>query len=115
MTSNTKTKTNLISKIVARANLSVTSWNINDRMGDKHNKFDDPDFIKHLNSDIICLQETKAAIKVDNCTVYNKNRPDSRSGGVAIMFNNNLKPGITNVPTTHNDIVSTVLLLIATQ
>ena len=98
-----------ISKIATRASLTITSWNINDRIGDNHNKLDDPDFMKHLNSDIICLQETKAAIKVNNFTVYNSNRPDSRSGGVAIMFHNYLKPGINNFPTSHHDIACVVL------
>lgn len=98
-----------ISELVARASLTITSWNINDRIGDNHNKFDDPEFMKHLDSNIICLQETKSAVKVDNYTVYNNNRPDSRSGGVAIMFHNNIKPGICNVSTSHHDIACIVL------
>ena len=78
-----------------RTSLSIMSWNIQDHMTESSNKFQSKDFTKHLEGiDIICLQETKGAVKHENYTSYNSNRTDSRSGGVAILVHNHIKKGI---------------------
>ena len=67
-------------------------------MAESSNKFQSKDFTKHLEGiDIICLQETKGAVKHENYTSYNSNRTDSRSGGVAILVHNHIKKGITRL------------------
>ena len=81
-----------------RNQLSLLSWNIRDHIDDHVNKFEISDFLKHIqNSDIICLQETKGPIKLENYLVYNSNRKQSRSGGVAIVVDNSIRKGVTRV------------------
>ena len=74
------------------------SWNIRDRIEDKANKFEIADFIKKFqNADILCLQETKGPVKLENYLAFNSNRKQSRSGGVAILVKSNIRKGVTQI------------------
>ena len=67
---------------IARSKLKIITWNINSRnMSHEGSKFMMPDFKTILNmNDIICLQETKGQVKLENYKAFNSNRPDSKSG-----------------------------------
>ena len=52
------------------------------------------------NHDIICLQETKEAIKISDYRCFNSNRKSSRSGGVCICVRNNLSKGVIKLNTS---------------
>ena len=75
--------------------LSILSWNIQDCVDDETNKFEIDDFVKYLSTyQIVCLQETKEAVKLQDFTAFNSNRTKSRSGGVSILIHSSLKQGV---------------------
>ena len=83
---------------MTRNNISIRSWNIQDSVGDSTNKFEIDEFLSKITeSNIICLQETKAQIKIEGFVSYNSNRKNSRSGGVCILANNCIRKGISRV------------------
>ena len=93
-----------------RNKLEILSWNIQSRNSRvEGNKCLQPDFLKLITSaDLICLQETKKPIKIQNYRCYNSNRPGGPKlgGGVAILVDNKIRQGATRVstPTTHDAI-----------
>ena len=94
-----------------RQKLSIMSWNIQDSTGDLTNKFEISDFLsitKH--NSIICLQETKSQVKIEGFVSYNSNRQSSRSGGVCILVNNNLRKGVSRVPFKESDDIIAIKL-----
>ena len=89
---------NLYMCTALRQNISLLSWNIQDTIGDKVNKFEVAEFLSLIsNHSIICLQETKTQVKIEGFISFNKNRKNSRSGGVCILIKNHLKRGISLV------------------
>lgn len=94
-----------------RQNLSVLSWNIQDSVGDKANKFEVSDFLSIISDkSIVCLQETKALVKIEGFVSFNSNRKGLRSGGVCILAQNCIRKGITNVKCTESDDIVAVKL-----
>ena len=80
------------------------SWNIQDSTGDGFSKFENPEFLKILQlGNVICLQETKKQIKLDGYISFNSNRKGSRSGGVCILAENQLRKGISSVSCKESD------------
>ena len=78
-----------------RADLNIISWNIQSSRTTGGSKFDDADFSKILTqNDIICLQEIRQASKFQGYRSHSVLRESQRSGGVGIMYKNELKPGI---------------------
>ena len=87
------------------------SWNIQDCVGDSTNKFEVSEFLSHItNNSIICLQETKAHIKLDGFISYNSNRKSSRSGGVCILAKNCIRKGISHIPCPESDDIVAIKL-----
>ena len=85
---------------------SILSWNIQDSVGDKTNKFEIAEFVSLFSSySIVCLQETKLLVKIEGFMSYNSLRSDSRSGGVCILIQNNLRKGITSIKCECEDFV----------
>ena len=86
----------------------MLSWNIESRKSNGNSKFDDPLFLKTLGDrDIICLQETKGPVYLENYRSFNKNRTDSTPGGVSILVKNQLNRGITVIKSSCNrDIIA---------
>ena len=86
-------------------NLKVLSWNIRSRNTLEGNKLNIAEFRSILERhDIICLQETKAIINLENYKCYNSNRKLSnsdkinpKSGGVAILVRKELSKGIVRI------------------
>ena len=91
--------------------LKLFSWNIESRNSHGNSKFDDPLFLKTLGDrDIICLQETKGPVYLENFRSFNKNRTDSTSGGVSILVKNELNRGVTVINSSCNrDIIAVKL------
>ena len=89
-----------------KKNLKILSWNIRSRNTLEANKLNIPEFRSILERhDIICLQETKAVINLENYKCFNSNRKllnsdiiNSKSGGVAILVRKELAKGITKIP-----------------
>ena len=95
----------------SRYKVALMSWNIQDSKGDGFDKFQNDDFMKILEKgNIICLQETKKQIKVEGYISYNSNRQDSRSGGVCIMAENQLRKGVSLVHCNESDDIVVVKL-----
>ena len=92
-----------------RNSLQIVSWNIECQNSSTIGcKFDDGEFAAFLGKhDIICLQETKGAVSLPNYRSHNQNRADSRSGGVAILYKNELSRGISRIKINSNpDIIA---------
>ena len=87
------------------------SWNIQDYKDDKTNKFEISNFTNYLlKYTIVCLQETKGAIKLPDYMAYNSNRKSSRSGGVAILVQNCIRKGIRHIKTDESEDIVAVKL-----
>ena len=87
--------THSIESIDRRKNISIMSWNIQDSIGDKTNKFETSEFLSILSPhSIMCLQETKIQVKIEGHASYNSCRNGSRSGGVCILVKNNIRKGV---------------------
>ena len=72
------------------------SWNIRNKQSKVGNKFSEPEFVDNfLGHDIICLQETKGVVKLQNYKALNSTWPNSKSGGVAILYKNDISRGIS--------------------
>ena len=80
--------------------ISIISWNIQSRNSTEGNKFLDNNFLSNIaNFDIVCLQETKAPINLNNYRAFNSNRTDSVSGGVSILYKTEFSKGISQFHT----------------
>ena len=80
---------------LARAEINIISWNVQSSRTTGGSKFDDVDFTNILaQNDIICLQEIRQASKFRGYRSHSVLRESQRSGGVGIMYKNELKPGI---------------------
>ena len=78
--------------------LKLFSWNIESRNTNKESKFNDLSFLNILGDrDVICLQETKGPVYLENYRSFNNNRSDSTSGGVAILVENELSKGVSAI------------------
>ena len=78
-----------------RGVLKIVSWNIESRTSEGCSKFDDSEFLKNIiQNDIICLQETRGPVYLENHRSFNSNRENSKSGGVAILVKNELSRGM---------------------
>jgi len=98
-------------KQASRDQLAVMSWNIQDSTGDGSNKFENKEFLSILNqADILCLQETKKQVKIEGYLSFNSNRKNSRSGGVCILAENDLRKGVSCVPCSESDDIIVVKL-----
>lgn len=92
-----------------RAVLKIMSWNIQSSSSIIGNKFDDALFIDNFkNHDIVCLQETRQSVQMNNYRAICSLRPGARSGGVAILYKNGLIGGVDQIKNKNkgnNDIV----------
>ena len=92
-----------------RRSVSIVSWNIQSRNSSHTgNKFNDPAFRKIFeNHDIVCLQETKNDIKIENYCCYNNTRSGGpkAGGGVSILLKNTIKRGVKLISKTLPDII----------
>jgi len=87
------------------------SWNIQDSTGDRSNKFENNEFLTILKqANILCLQETKKQVKIEGYLSFNSNRKNSRSGGVCILAENDLRKGVSCVPCSESDDIIVVKL-----
>ena len=91
---------------IYKKNLKILSWNIRSRNTTlEGNTFNIPEFRSVLEQhDIICLQETKAVINLENYRCFNSNRKlknsdkiNSKAGGVAILVRKEIEKGITRI------------------
>ena len=85
--------------------LRLLSWNIQSR-NSKHegNKTRIRDFNNiFINHDIVCFQESRKPIKLENFKTFNSNRPGGpkSGGGVAIMVRNEIIKGVSQYKTGH--------------
>ena len=77
-------------------NITILSWNIQSSVSATGRKFDDTDFTTLLNQySILCLQETRQAIKHPGYRSLNKTRKEEKNGGVCTLVRNNISKGIT--------------------
>ena len=81
--------------------LPILSWNIHDKMTNQEgSKTGDPDFSGVLSKSMIfCLQETKQEFFLPNYQCFNKNRADSRSGGVCIGVHRSISNTVKAIET----------------
>ena len=87
------------------------SWNIQDSTGDGSNKFENKEFLSILKqANILCLQETKKQVKIEGYLSFNNNRKNSRSGGVCILAENDLRKGVSSVLCSESDDIIVVKL-----
>ena len=87
------------------------SWNIQDSTGDGSNKFENKEFLSILKqANILCLQETKKQVKIEGYLSFNNNRKNSRSGGVCILAENDLRKGVSSVLCSESDDILVVKL-----
>ena len=104
---NMSTKNNKISSCV-KSVLKLLSWNIQSSSSICGSKFDDPLFSNIFKDhDIICLQETRQSVKMNNFRAICNLRPGAKSGGVSILYNNGLVGGVDRINKNkgNNDIV----------
>ena len=95
-----------------RHNISLLSWNLNDaKMKNEGLKTKLADFTKIIDGNhIVCLQETKMAVKIADYRCHNSNRKNSRSGGVCICVKNNLSKGTSLINTDVSDDIVAIKL-----
>ena len=92
MTNNHTKKTSLSSY------LSILSWNIQSSKSEGVDKFSDPIFMKNiLSHDIVCLQETRQAVKVPGYRSLCTTRAGEKYGGVAILLKYELIGGFQEI------------------
>lgn len=87
--------------------VTISSWNVHGLFfredGNRFSKLSDPDFCKNINSDIICLLETKADKDDDLCLeryilLKKKSRPRKGKtihGGLAVYVKHEISKGVT--------------------
>ena len=93
-----KNKKTDVQNVFKLSQLKVLSWNIQSSNTITGNKFEDPSFTKVFkNHHIMCLQEIRQAIKLPGYRSICKLRKNMNSGGVGILFKNELAGGITQV------------------
>ena len=79
-------------------NLKILSWNIQSSGKRDDSKFDDNDFLNLFkDKDIICLQEVRKENKVPGFRTRSGLREGENSGGVSIMFKNEIASGVKKV------------------
>ena len=75
--------------------LKICSWNVQSSKTIGGSKFDDPDFTKIITPhDFICLQEIRQATKLKGFRSHSVLRDSERSGGVSILYRNELRKGV---------------------
>ncbi|CAG2246989.1 unnamed protein product [Mytilus edulis] len=87
--------------------LTISSWNVHGLFyredGNRYCKLNDPDFCENINSDIICLLETKADKEDNICLkgytllkkVARPRKGKAIHGGIALYARTNVSKGIT--------------------
>ena len=90
--------------IESKTNLKFISWNIQSSVSPAGCKFEDSSFTSIMNNhDIVCLQETRQAVKMKNFRSLCSTRPNMKSGGVAILYSNSLIGGVEQVRNVAKD------------
>lgn len=79
-------------------NIKLLSWNIQSSQSTLGNKFEDPQFTEIFkDTDFVCLQETRQTVKCPGYRSLCNVREGERSGGVCILYSNQLIGGIEQV------------------
>ena len=95
MVCKTSTEQKTPSASIIKSRLKILSWNIQSSKTTSINKFLDSSFTRILSGhDIICLQETRQAVKLPGFRSLCNLRPGAKHGGVGILYKNEFIGGI---------------------
>ena len=84
--------------LTIKHNIKILSWNIQSSNSTIGNKFEDTDFTdSFLEFDLVCLQEIRQAVKCPGFRAICSVREGERSGGVCILYKNQLAGGVERV------------------
>ena len=98
-----KRETQPSSSLITQHCIKVLSWNIQSSNSVAGNKFDDQLFTNvFINHDFVCLQEIRQAVKVSGFRSMCQIRNSEKSGGVCILFKNELIGGVEEVKNSFN-------------